>query len=142
MASTKKSGVNSKFFDVKVPITSAKVHLFGASAEEFVGKMIRLDLTRSLKGKSIELGLRVTLEGDELKGEPEYMEVSGSYIRRMIRKGIDYVEDSFEIDCRDFRVRVKPFLITRNKVSRAIRRELRNTARKFLEGYVKARSAK
>ena len=66
---------------------------------------------------------------------PEELDLAGSYIRRAMRKGSDYVEDSFIVDCKDAKIQVKPFLITRNKVSRAIRKELRNNAKKYLESY-------
>ena len=65
----------------------------------------------------------------------------GSYIRRMMRKGADYVEDSFITDCRDIRAVVKPFLITRNKVSRAVRKELRDRAKSYIQSYFKTRTA-
>src|SRR6185437_11194428 len=134
---TKKKATKKEFFEVKVPMTSAKVHLYGAAMEELDARVIRLDLTRHLRGKSFELRLRVKKMENELIGEPLGMELIGSYVRRMIRKGTDYVEDSFKAECRDAKVLIKPFLITRNKVSRAIRKELRNTGKKHLESHLK-----
>lgn len=128
------------FFEVKAPLTASKIYLYGASAEELNGRAVKLDLTRSLRGKSLELGLKIKLVDGSLVAEPVGVELVGSYIRRMMRKGADYVEDSFKAECRDAEVVIKPFMITRNKVSRAIRKELRNQARKFLEGYIKNRS--
>ena len=135
----KKTG-KSGFFDVQVPLTAAKIQLYGTSVDDFVGKVVLLDLTRSLKGKSLELRLRIKKEGEELVGEPESLILIGSYIRKMIRKGTDYVEDSFIVQCMDGKVTVKPFLITRNKVSRSIRNELRVQARKIVEAYMKTRT--
>ena len=88
----------------------------------------------------MELKLRVKIVDDKLEGKPISLELAGSYIRRMIRKGTDYIEDSFETECKDKKVVVKLFLITRNKVSRAIRKALRENARKNLESYLKTRS--
>ncbi len=137
-----KKGVKKGFFEVAVPLTAAKVHLYAGEISELVGRVVKLDLTRSLRGKSFELKLRVKKEGEQLVGEPISLELAGSYIRKMFRKGIDYVEDSFEAESRDAKIRVKPFLITRKRVSRAVRNSLRNTARKFLEGYIKTRDSK
>ena len=60
----------------------------------------------------------------------------------MMRRGSDYVEDSFEVECKDAKAVVKPFMITRNRVSRAVRNALRIETKKYLEGYSKTRSAK
>ncbi|MEK6893253.1 MAG: hypothetical protein AABX07_03550 [Nanoarchaeota archaeon] len=139
MAETKKISKKT-FFEVKAPITSTKISLYGASKQELEGKIISLDLTRSLRGKSIELKLKVKNENDELTTEPVSLELVGSYIRKMMRTGTDYVEDSFIAECKEGKAIVKTFMITRNKVSRAIRAELRDTARKSLEAHLRTRS--
>jgi ribosomal protein S3AE len=137
-----KKGQRKAFFDVKMPLISAKASLYAYAPEMLVGQVVKVDLTRNLKGKSFELRARVfKAENGELEGEPISVALAGSYIRRMMRTGIDYVEDSFETACKDKKVRVKPFFITRNKVSRAVRKTIRDGARKFLEDNFKARSA-
>ena len=135
-----KKGAKKTFFEVSAPFTGAKVTAYGGSADELVGKSVKLDLTRSLKGKNFEMRAKIfkNPEGN-LEAEPIGLWLAGSYIRRMMRTGIDYVEDSFITECKDKKVLMKPFMITRNKVSRSVRRELRNNAKKFLEGYAKAR---
>ena len=130
------------FYEVKAPFTATKITLYAGSPDELVGKVIRLDLTRNLRGKNLELRMRVTKDGEQLIAEPIGLELAGSYIRRMIRKGTDYVEDSFVATCKDASVVVKPFLITRNKVSRALRKALREQARTHLESTLKTRSVK
>jgi len=138
-----KKGAKKSFFEVKTALTATKIQLYGSSADDFIGKIVKLDLTRSLKGKNFELKLRVIKsENGLLEAEPILIELLGSYIRRMMRIGIDYVEDSFEVECKDDKAIVKPFMITRNKVSRAVRKELRNSARKFIESYAKTRPAR
>lgn len=134
--------VKKGFFDVKSPLISSKVSLYGASKEEMVGKTVNLDLTRILRGKNLEFKMKVKLEGDSLVGEPVSLNLAGAFIRRMMRKGSDYVEDSFVTACKDGNVVIKPFLITRNKVSRTVRNLLRVNTRKYLEGYLKARTTK
>lgn len=137
-----KKNIKKKFFEVKAPLVSTPIHLYGASAEEFEGKVVKIDLTKNLRGKSFELRMKVKVNGEEISAEPISMGLVMSYIRRIMRAGVDYVEDSFEAECRDAIVRVKPYMLTRNKVSRAVRKALRETGRKFLEAKLKSRSAR
>lgn len=130
------------FFEVKAPMTSTKISLYAASSQELHGRVIILDLTRAMRGKNLVLYLRVVPDGDTLGSEPVKLELVGSYIRRMVRKGTDYVEDSFIVQCKDAMVAIKPFMITRNKVSRGIRRELRNRAREHLTAHATTRTVK
>ena len=139
-ATKSKKIVKKTFFEVNAPVTSTKIHLFGGSKEELIGKVVKLDLTRNLRGKSLELKMRVKVQDDKLTSEPISLELAGSYIRRMMRKGADYVEDSFEAECKDGKVVIKPFMITRNKVSRAIRKSLRESARKNLTAHLTTRT--
>lgn len=64
------------------------------------------------------------------------------YIRRIIKRGINYVEDSFSTECKDAIIKIKPFLITRKKVSRAVRKTLRESARKYIQKYAKNKTSK
>lgn len=130
------------FFEVDSSLTSAKIQLYAASPQELNGKIVKIDLTRSLRGKSLELKLKVKAEGDKLNGEPVSLELAGSYIRRAFRKGADYVEDSFVAECKDNKVVIKPFMLTRNKVSREVRKAIRNTAKEYLLSYLKTRSSR
>jgi len=134
--------VKKSFFDVKAPLVSAKIQLYGSSKDELVGKVVSLDLTRALRGKSLILSMKVIKNGEELEGEPIKVELAGSYIRRMIRKGSDYVEDSFIVECKEAKAVIKPYMITRNKVSRAVRAEIRNEAKKYLLASCKSKSTK
>jgi len=54
-----------------------------------------------------------------------------------MRKRTNYVEDSFMARCSDIRVTFKPHLITRKKVSRVVRKNLRNTTKEFILEYCK-----
>lgn len=138
---TKKKGAKKRFFEVETPLTAAKVHLYSSGEDELDGRVVRLDLSRSLRGKGFELKFRVKFEEGKLRGEPMSLALVGSYVRRMMRKGADYVEDSFQAECKDAKFIVKPFFITRNKVSRAVRKVLRENAKKSLEGHMKNRSS-
>lgn len=140
MAKVKK-GAKKKFFEVTIPLTATKVQLYGYSEEEFAGKTVNLDLTRNLRGKSLELKSKVTLNNGELGAEPAGLSLAQSYVRRMMRKGADYIEDSFETECKNGKLRVKLFMIARKKVSRAIKNEIRNMAKKHIISYVKIRES-
>lgn len=139
--SKSKKSAKKSFFEVNAPITATKIHLYSTSVEELDGKTIKLDLTKNLRGKSLEVKLRIKNNDGQLQGEPEGIELASSYIRRVMRKGTDYCEDSFETDCRDYTVRVKPLLITRKRVSRAVLKALRENAKKHLQAHMKTRSA-
>src|SRR3989344_106665 len=137
-----KKNIKRDFYEVNAPLTATKIHLYAGTPEDLNGKVVKLDLTKSLRGKSLELKMKVKLEGEKLEAEPISAGLVSSYIRKMMRRGTDYVEDSFEAKCRDVKVRVKPFFITRKRVSRPVRNVLRETAKKFLEGYLKTRTAR
>ena len=62
------------------------------------------------------------------------------FIRRMIRKRISYVEDSFLAPSQENMILIKPFLITRKRVSRAIRNTLRNRAKNLISDYISERT--
>ncbi|MBU1988481.1 MAG: hypothetical protein KKD94_03305, partial [Nanoarchaeota archaeon] len=137
---TKKS-VKKSFFEIEAPITSTKIYLYAPSKEDLEGKTVKLDLTKTLRGKSLELKLRIKSSNEKLQAFPESVELMGSYIRRAMRKGTDYSEDSFETECKDSLVVVKPLIITRRRVPRAVLRALRENAKKHLIAHIKTRNA-
>jgi ribosomal protein S3AE len=63
------------------------------------------------------------------------------FLRRMIRKGTDYVEDSFIVECKNATLKIKPFLITRRKVSKMVRKGLREKAKEEITKHVKDKLA-
>ena len=126
-----------KFFDIDMPILKKETQLYGYDLKEFDGKTIAYDLTRLLRGKAMILKLKVKIEGDKATAEPRELKIMPYFIRRMMRKGTNYVEDSFSAECKDAVLKIKPFLITRKKVSRAVRKALREKAKEELIVYVK-----
>jgi ribosomal protein S3AE len=137
MAQAKK---RKKFFDVSIPIIKKETQLYGYEIEELNGRIIVYDLTRLLRGKSILLKLKVTVEGGKAIANPCELKIMPYFIRRMMRKGTNYVEDSFLAECKNSVLRIKPFLITRKKVSRAVRKALRDKAREELTNYIKEKT--
>ncbi|HLC77728.1 MAG TPA: hypothetical protein VJH92_01235 [Candidatus Nanoarchaeia archaeon] len=132
--------VKKRFFDVDIPILNKETQLFGYKAEELAGRYILYDLTRLLRGKNSLLKLKVELEEGKPVAKPVELTVLPYFIRKMMRKGTNYVEDSFSTDCNDAQVRLKPFLITRRKVSRAVRKALRDKTKEELILYLKDKS--
>jgi ribosomal protein S3AE len=130
-----------RFFDVEIPIISKQTQMQSYELPELEGRFLKYDLTRMLKGKSMMLTLKVKVEGNEAIAQPKKVLLMPYFLRRMIRKGTNYVEDSFEAECKDAKVRIKPFLLTRRKVSRAVRAALRTKAKEELINYVKDRTA-
>ena len=131
-----------KFIGVEIPATKSKVELIAGSLEELKDRTIKLDLTRQLKGKSVEVIFKIKIENDKAIAFPEKINLMSYFIRRMIRKRISYVEDSFEAPSQENMILIKPFLITRKKVSRAIRRTLRNKTKNWIEDYIAERKNK
>ena len=131
-----------KFFDVDMPIIKKETQLYGYDLKDLDERIITYDLTRLLRGKGAILKLKVKVEGDKAAAEPMELRVMPYFIRRMMRKGVNYVEDSVSAKCKDAVLRIKPFLITRKKVSRAVRKALREKAKQELIEYVKTKSVK
>ncbi len=131
--------MKKKFIEVESPVTNETLEVLG-TAEDLNHKTIKLDLARKMRGKGIEVVLELFNEDGKLIAYPKRVELVKSSIRRMMRKRINYVEDSFDISCADIKARIKPFLLTRKKVSRAVRNNLRRTTKEFLIEYIKTRN--
>ena len=126
-----------RFFNVEMPLISKQTQLQAYELEELDGRLIIYDLTRALRGKSMILQLRVKVEDKEVTTAPISIKLLPSFLKRMIRKGTNYIEDSFLSPCKDAQIRIKPFLISRRKISRAVRKALRDKAKEELVNYLK-----
>ncbi len=125
-----------KFIEVEIPILGESLSVLGTE-ETLAGKTIKLDLSRKLRGRGVEIVLVISNKDGKLVAYPKNLTLMRSYVQRMMRKRISYVEDSFQTTCKDIKITIKPFLITRKKVSRAIRNNLRKTAKEVILEYVK-----
>ena len=130
-----------RFYDVEMPIINKQTQLLAYEISELNGRSIKYDLTRILRGKSILMQFKIILEGDKAIAFPREIVLMPYFLRRMIRKGTDYVEDSFSAECKDATLKIKPFLITRRKVSRRVRKGLREKAREEIKKYLKEKTA-
>ena len=138
MAITKKK---QKFFDIEIPIIERETQAMGFEISELDGRFIKYDLTKMLRGKSIELQLKIKVKDGKAIATPRGIELMGYYIRRSIRNGTNYVEDSFSANCKNAQLRIKPFMITRRKVSRAVRKALRDKAREEIANQLKGKDS-
>ena len=125
-----------KFFEIDVPILETKFELIGNSIKELENRTLKLDLTRQLRGKGVEAKFKIIIKDDKAIAIPQKIKLMSYFIKRMIRKKISYVEDSFTTPSQESMIEVKPFLITRKKVSRVIRKTLRNKTKNWLEDYI------
>jgi ribosomal protein S3AE len=129
-----------RFYDVEIPLIGKETQLRDFEKESLNGKFVKYDLTRYLRGKNSVLVLKVKATNEKAVAEPRSITLLPSFLRRMVRKGTNYVEDSFFIECKDAKARIKPFLITRRKVSRAVRKALREKVKEELINYAKTRN--
>jgi len=125
-----------KFIKVDIPLINTTMELVGNSPEDIKDKTIKLDLTRQLKGKGVEAVVKINIKDEKATAKPKKIKLMSYFIRRMIRKRISYVEDSFETPSQESMILIKPFLITRKRVSRAVRKALRNRCKNWLEDYI------
>ena len=122
-----------RFFNIEMPLIRKTTQLQAYEIKDLDNKFIKYDLTRIFKGKSMIISLRTKVEGDYVKTIPRELRLMPFYLRRMVRRGTNYVEDSFSTVGKDATIRIKPFLVTRRKVSRAVRKALRNETKIELE---------
>lgn len=130
-----------RFYDIEIPLIGKTTQLQAYEPKDLEGKHIKYDLTRMLKGKSIILTSKVFIKEDTANVLSKEIKIMPYYLKRLARKGTSYVEDSFSTNCKNARLRIKPFLIARKKVSRRIRKALREMAKEELEKYVKTKNS-
>ena len=134
MAAAKKK---KRFFNIAVPMIRKTTQLQAYEVKDLDNRFIKYDLTRTLKGKSTVMTFRTKVDGDEVLTIPRELRLLPFYLKRMVRRGTNYVEDSFSTECKNGTIRIKPFLVTRRKVSRAVRAALRNKANEELTLWAK-----
>ena len=126
MAQAKK---RKKFFEAELPLIKKQISLIAYEPQELDGRIVKYDLTRFLKGKNTILHAKVKKKEERIIAEPYKIELVHSALTRMVRKGTDYIEDSFSANCKDAQVKIKPFLVSRRKIHRSVRKALRNKAK-------------
>jgi ribosomal protein S3AE len=126
-----------KFFEIEIPLINKTVYLYAYNIKETEGRIIKYDLTRILKGKNALLSTEVKISEEKATSILKKFELVQTFVRRMIRKRTNYVEDSFSLDCKDAKIRIKPLLVTRRKTSRKVREALRKKTKEEILDYFK-----
>lgn len=129
-----------KFFDVEIPLLDEKSEILAYSIEDIKEKTIKVDMARRLKGKSLDLIFKIKIADGKATAEPKKLILLPFFIKHMLHKGISYVEDSIKTESKEGKLIIKPFFITRKKVSRAVRKTLRNSAKNWIIDHVKERT--
>jgi ribosomal protein S3AE len=132
--------IKKKFYEVDLPLVSEKYEAYAGSIEELKDKAVKLDITRKLRGKNLDLDFKIAIKDGKAVGIPKKLTLMPFFIKHMLHAGIDYIEDSIEAETKESKVIIKPFLITRKKVSRAVRRTLRNSAKNWIIDYLKTKN--
>jgi len=132
--------IKKKFFEIDIPLLGDKYEAMEHSIDLLNNKIINLDITRKLKGKGVDLTLKIQIEDGKAIAVPRKLKLLPGFISHMMHKGVDYVEDSITCETKDSNVIIKPFMITRKKVSRAVRRTLRNSAKNWIVDYLKTKT--
>jgi ribosomal protein S3AE len=135
MAAVKKP-IKKKFFTIEVPSLNKEVEAYATKVSELDGKTIKLHLSNELKGKALDLKLKVEADDKKAIAKPIETKILTSFLRKIMRKGVDYSEDSFITKCKDSEVKIKIIMVTRKRVTRAVLRALRNEARKEVTNYL------
>jgi len=114
-----------------------------AEPEDMLNKTIvvnLMDLTRSIKQQNYNVKFKVNeIKENEALTEIQSYLMNGASIKRMVRRNIEKLDDSFIVTTSDGKfVRVKPLVITRSSTKGAVatvmRKEIRNFVIKDVEG--------
>ena len=125
--------LKKKSISVEVPFIDSIIEISAVDLQKLDKKAIKLDLTRMLHGRSTEATFMISVNDGKATAELKKLVLLPFYIQRAMRKGISYVEDSFLCETSDKNLIIKPFLITRNKVHRAVRNALKIKAREIIK---------
>jgi ribosomal protein S3AE len=126
-----------RFYNVEMPLIGRTTQLQGFEVKELGNRFIKYDLTRIFKGAPRIITLKTKYENEDILTLPRELSIVQFYLKRMVRRGSDYVEDSFVVNTKDTKLRIKPFLITRRRVSRVVRRALREKAKEEIAEWAK-----
>lgn len=130
-----------RWFNVVAPQEFKSVSLGETPALEpdnLKGRTFKLNLmtiTKDMKKQSFSVKFRTTeVKGNDVHTELIRYEMGNVHVKRVVKKGKDKVDDSFVVQTKDgVKVRLKPLLITRNKVQNSVKTTLRKSVRELLQ---------
>lgn len=91
-------------------------------------------LTNDSKLQNIKVTFKIKeVKNEKAETEVVKYEVISTNLKRMIHKGKEKVDDSFELETKDnIKVKIKPFMITRSSAKKTILTSLRKKTREML----------
>ena len=95
-----------RFFNVDLPLIGKTTQLRAYEIKDLDKKKIKYDLTRIYKGKSMMLTFDTEVQEDFVEVKPKELRLMPYYLRRMARKGTNYVEDSFLVESKETMVQI------------------------------------
>jgi len=128
--------LKKKNISVEMDLLDSQIDVLAYNVESLKNKILRLDMTRKLMGKSLEAIFRIDIVGGVAKAIPIKLALFQFYLRRLIRKSSSYIEDSFLVDTKNQK---KTFMITRKRVPRTIRNSIRKKANEVIIEFCKGR---
>jgi len=129
-----------KAFEIEIPLLGTTTYALSAEKDALIGRIMKIDLTRTLKGKNIEANLKIGKDDDKLIACFVSIYLLPSFIRRMTRKGISWIEDSFVCEGKEGKIAIKPFMLTRKKIHRSVKKAIRNKAKEIIIESIKGKS--
>lgn len=132
-----KKQAKKKFIAVEIPVLNREIELYGENIESFDKRHIKLNLANELHGKFLDLKLKVSADKNKAVANPIEAKILQSYMKKIVRKGTDYCEDSFKTECSNGKIKVQTFMVTRMRVTRKVLASLRKASKQYLIEYAK-----
>lgn len=109
--------------------------------DELMGRRVSSNLmilTGNVKKQNINITFRVNkVKGDSAYTMIDQYSVAPAAIKRKVRRQKDRIDESIKLVTKDnISVRIKPLIITVNKVSNSVTTALRSAAIKYMEKYI------
>ena len=130
-----------RMFNIELPLIKRTTQLVGYETKDLNNRDILYDLTRILKGKGAIIRFKLKVEGDQGITTANKFVLMPYHLKRIVRKGTDYVEESFTAKCKDSEIRIKPLLVTRRKVSREVKKALREKTKEEIMLWLEKRTS-
>lgn len=145
MAATnaKKKRRKKKWFKVVAPkiLNHAELgesHVY--AEDDLIGKSLKVNqstITNNMRNQNVELHFKIISTADQI-GQTDLVGITltGGYLKRLVRKGRDKIEDSFVLKTQNQKdVRVKPVVLTNTRANNKVRQTLRRMAKEFITEY-------
>ncbi|PLW80836.1 hypothetical protein C0585_00430 [Candidatus Woesearchaeota archaeon] len=112
-------------------------------AEDMIGKRIKvnmMNLTGDIKKQNINVRFEVIGVEDSIgQTQPSDFELNASLIKRYVRRRRDRIDESLVYLTKDGKkIRIKPFILTRNRVTGSQLTDIRRTVKTLLDSYIKS----